>query len=73
MRNLSASGALLILPQMHMTPDDFEIFLDGNYRSARVVRRAGVSLWCCMDVTDAGQSVQFDDKGGRAALRRFAS
>ena len=44
MRNLSASGALLILPQMHMTPDGFEVFFDGSYRSARVVRRAGVSL-----------------------------
>ena len=44
MRNLSASGALLILPSMHMTPDDFEVFFDGSYRSARVVRRAGMSL-----------------------------
>jgi len=44
MRNLSASGALLILPHVHMTPDDFEVFFDGRYRSARVVRRAGMSL-----------------------------
>jgi hypothetical protein len=43
-RNLSASGALLILPHVHMTPDDFEVFFDGRYRSARVVRRAGMSL-----------------------------
>jgi PilZ domain-containing protein len=43
-RNLSASGALLILPHMHMTPDDFEVFFEGSYRSARVVRRAGMSL-----------------------------
>ena len=73
MRNLSASGALLILPHVHMTPDDFEVFFDGRYRSARVVRRAGMSFWCRLDLIDAGKSVRFDDKRASVTLRRFAA
>jgi hypothetical protein len=66
MRNLSASGALLILPSMHMTPDDFEVFFDGSYRSARVVRRAGMTLGVAWTGLMPGKRIQFDDETWQA-------
>ena len=44
LRNLSAGGALLVLPTIAGTHPDFEICIDGSYHSARVVWRSTTNL-----------------------------
>jgi hypothetical protein len=43
-RNLSANGALLLLPSIVGIPNDFEVFLGDRYRSARVVWKSDKSV-----------------------------
>jgi PilZ domain len=38
-RNLSAHGALLLLPNVVDIPNDFELYIDGTYHPAHVVWR----------------------------------
>jgi hypothetical protein len=44
LRNLSPTGALLVLPAIVGTPPDFEVCIDSTYRSARVVWRSKMNL-----------------------------
>jgi PilZ domain len=44
LRSLSSTGALLELPTIVGTPSDFEVCIDGSYRSARVVWRSDMKL-----------------------------
>ena len=44
LRSLSSTGALLELPTIVGTPSQFEVRIDGTYRSARVVWRSDMKL-----------------------------
>jgi hypothetical protein len=43
-RNLSRKGALLELPSIIGTPREFELSIDGTYRSVRVIWRSKTQL-----------------------------
>ena len=43
-RNLSANGALLLLPSIVGVPNEFEVCIDGTYHSAHVAWKSNTSL-----------------------------
>ena len=48
-RNMSARGALLQLPNVIGIPDDFELCIEGGYRSVHVVWKSDRSLGVVWD------------------------
>ena len=66
-RNISATGALLALPNTTGVPDQFALHMESGRRVARVVwksdRTVGV-VWS----TDAGRARQFDDETWQAIV-----